>query len=227
MAEERSGRVCHQRASMRIVLLGPPGSGKGTQAARLAERFKIPHLSTGEMLRAAFEEGTAPGRLANDYMKAGQLVPDELIIPMLLERLEKIGPQAGFILDGFPRTWAQAEALEAALSQRSLRLEAALLIDIPDELSLERITGRRSDPITGAIYHVKYNPPPPEVADRVVHRQDDTVEAVISRLAQYHAEEALIVPFYEQRGLLRRVNGNGTPDEVGRRIAVALGSVAL
>ena len=213
---------------MRIVLLGPPGSGKGTQAAWLAKRFGIPHLSTGEMLRSAVEQGTAAGREANDHMKAGQLVPDGVIIPMVLERLDQLGSQrragTGFILDGFPRTRAQAEALEAALDKRGLPINVALHLEVPDEVSLERITGRRTDPVTGAIYHVKFNPPPPEVRDQVVHREDDTLQAVTSRLAQYHAEEALIVPFYELRGLLRRVDGDGTRDEVRRRIEAALGS---
>lgn len=212
---------------MRIVLLGPPGSGKGTQAAWLAERFQIPHLSTGEMLRSAVEQGTARGREANDYMKAGLLVPDSVIIPMLLERLDQIGPRPGdigFILDGFPRTQAQAEALDRALAKRGLPLNVALLIEILDQVSLDRITGRRTDPVTGAIYHVKFNPPPPEVRDRVVHREDDTVQAVMSRLAQYHAEEAPVVPFYQQRGLLRRVDGDGTREEVRRRIEAALGT---
>lgn len=211
---------------MRLILLGPPGSGKGTQAGWLAKCFQIPHLSTGAMLRAALEARTAAGLRANDYMKDGKLVPDEVIIPMVLERLQEIGPRGGFILDGFPRTRTQAEALEAGLAQRGLRIRAALHLEISDEVSLERITGRRSDPVTGAIYHVNFNPPPPEVAGRLVHRQDDTVQAVTARLAEYHADEVLIVPFYERRGLLRRIDGNGTPEEVSKRIAVALSGLS-
>jgi len=208
---------------MRIILAGPPGAGKGTQAAWLVRRFRIPHLSTGELLRAAVEQGTALGRRAGGFMKAGQLVPDPLMVPLVLERLRELGPNAGFILDGFPRTRAQAETLDTALAERRLPLDAALLIEIPDQLSIERISGRRIDPATGIIYHAQFNPPPSDLAAGVVQRQDDTVPAVTARLAQYHAEEAFLVPFYEQLGLLRRVDGSGTPEEVSRRITVALG----
>ncbi len=207
---------------MRMILIGPPGAGKGTQAARLVERYHIPHISSGDMLRAAVSEGTALGRTADGFMKAGQLVPDDVVIGMVIERIAKPDSAAGFMLDGFPRTRPQAEALDAALAKAGVDLDAVLLIEVPDDLILERITGRRSDPQTGAIYHMKFNPPPADVAGRVVQRSDDTEEAFGARLAKYHAETAPIIPFYEAKGLLRRVDGIGKPDEVTDRIHRAL-----
>jgi adenylate kinase len=207
---------------MRMIFIGPPGAGKGTQAARLVERHRIPHISSGDMLRAAVAEGTALGRTADGFMKSGQLVPDDVVIGMVIERIAKPDCASGFMLDGFPRTRPQAEALDKALAQAGVALDLVLLIEVADELILERITGRRSDPQTGAIYHVKFNPPPPDVASRVVQRSDDTEEACRARLAKYHAETAPIVPFYEAKGLLRRVNGEGSPDEVTERIQRAL-----
>ena len=207
---------------MRMIFIGPPGAGKGTQAARLVQRHRIPHISSGDMLRAAVAEGTALGRAADGYMKSGQLVPDDVVIGMVIERIAKPDCASGFMLDGFPRTRPQAEALDKALAQAGVALDLVLLIEVADELILERITGRRSDPQTGAIYHVKFNPPPPDVAARVVQRSDDTEEACRARLAKYHAETAPIVPFYEAKGLLRRVNGEGSPDEVTERIQRAL-----
>jgi adenylate kinase len=205
---------------MRMILIGPPGAGKGTQAARLVERFHIPHISTGEMLRAAVAEGTELGRAADGFMKAGQLVPDDVVIGMVIERIARPDCGAGFMLDGFPRTRPQAEALDAALAAAGVALDVVLLIEVPDDLILERITGRRSDPKTGAIYHVKFNPPPAGV--EVMQRADDTEQAFGARLAKYHAETAPIVPFYEAKGLLRRVDGIGKPDEVTDRIQRAL-----
>ncbi len=205
---------------MRMILIGPPGAGKGTQAARLVERFHIPHISSGEMLRAAVAEGTALGRTADGFMKAGQLVPDDVVIGMVIERIAKPDCGDGFMLDGFPRTRPQAVALDAALAEAGVSLDVVLLIEVPDEPILERITGRRSDPKTGAIYHVKFNPPPAGV--EVVQRADDTEQAFGARLAKYHAETAPIVPFYEAAGLLRRVDGIGKPDEVTDRIQRAL-----
>lgn len=208
---------------MRMIFIGPPGAGKGTQASRLVERYKIPHISTGDMLRAAVAEGTQLGRTADGYMKSGQLVPDDVVIGMVIERIAKPDCAAGFMLDGFPRTRPQAEALDTALADAGAGLDLVLLIEVPDELILERIVGRRSDPQTGTIYHVKFNPPPADVAPRVVQRSDDTEEACRARLAKYHAETAPIVPFYDAKGLLRRVDGQGTPHEVTERIQRALG----
>ena len=208
---------------MRMILIGPPGAGKGTQAARLVERYKIPHISSGDMLRAAVAEGTALGRTADGFMKAGQLVPDEVVIGMVIERIRKADCQNGFMLDGFPRTRPQAEALDAALVEAGISLDSVLLIEVPDELILERITGRRNDPQTGAVYHVTFNPPPPDVAARVVQRSDDTEQAFGARLTKYHSETTPVIPFYDGKGLLRRVDGNDRPDVVTERILGALG----
>lgn len=208
---------------MRMILIGPPGAGKGTQAARLVERYKIPHISSGDMLRAAVAEGTQLGRTADGFMKAGQLVPDDVVIGMVIERIRKPDCQNGFMLDGFPRTRPQAEALDAALSEAGISLDSVLLIEVPDELILERITGRRNDPQTGAVYHVRFNPPPADVAARVVQRSDDTEQAFGARLTKYHSETTPIIPFYDGKALLRRVDGNARPDEVTQRILAVLG----
>lgn len=207
---------------MRMILVGPPGAGKGTQAARLVDSYTIPHISTGDMLRAAVKEGTELGKQADDFMKAGHLVPDEVVIGMVIERIGKPDCSDGFMLDGFPRTRPQAEALDKELGVAGVKLDVVLFIEVPDELIVERITGRRSDPETGAIYHMKFNPPPGDVADRVVQRKDDTEEACVARLSKYHSETAPIIPFYEEQGLIRRVDGNAPPDEVSQRIQSAL-----
>jgi len=208
---------------MRMILVGPPGAGKGTQAARLVDRLRIPHISSGDMLRAAVKEGTPFGRKADEFMKAGQLVPDDLVISMVIERLSKPDCAKGFMLDGFPRTRPQAQALDAELAGANLHLDVVLLLEVPDELIVDRITGRRSDPTTGAIYHLKYNPPPAEATDRLVHRKDDTQEACRARLEKYHSETEPIVPFYESKQILRRVDGNAPPDTVTERIESVLG----
>ena len=199
---------------MRMIFIGPPGVGKGTQAARLVDKYKIPHISTGDMFRAAVKAGTPMGQEADRYMKSGQLVPDEVTIGLVRERFAQPDTQAGFMLDGFPRTVPQAEALSEALTADGVQLDTVLLLEVPDRLIVDRIIGRRSDPETGEIYHLTFNPPPPEVSDRLVHRKDDTEEAVRSRLEAYHKMTAPIIPFYETSGLLQRVNGVGTPDEV-------------
>ncbi len=207
---------------MRMILVGPPGAGKGTQAARLVDTFSITHISSGDMLRAAIKEGSKLGLEADGFMKAGKLVPDEVVIGMILERIKKPDCGKGFMLDGFPRTRPQAEALDTALKEANLALDAVVLIEVPDAMLEERAVGRRSDPDTGTIYHLKYNPPPAEIAGRLVHRPDDTAEAVKTRVAKYHSETAPIVPFYEGKGILKRVDGNGKPDEVTQRINAVL-----
>ena len=208
---------------MRMILVGPPGAGKGTQAVHLVERFKISHISTGDMLRAAVSEGTELGKQADGYMKAGGLVPDDLVIAMVIERIGKPDCTKGFMLDGFPRTRPQAEALDVELQKAGVALDVVLQIEVPDDLIVERITGRRLDPDTGDIYHMKFKPPPANIADQVIQRKDDTEEACRARLEKYHSETAPIIPFYEAQGTLKRVDGNAAPDEVSRRIEQVLG----
>jgi adenylate kinase len=208
---------------MRMILVGPPGAGKGTQAAKLVDHFAIPHISSGDMLRAAVKDGTALGLQADAFMKAGQLVPDDVVIGMILERIAKPDCARGFMLDGFPRTRPQAEALDAAMARAGVALDAVVLIEVPDQLIVDRVTGRRTDPETGTIYHLQFSPPPADVAGRLVHRKDDTVEAVTARLDKYHSETAPIVPFYQGQGILRRVDGVGTPAEVTTRIMTVFG----
>lgn len=207
---------------MRMILVGPPGAGKGTQAARLVNHYAIPHISTGDMLRAAVKEGTEMGKQADAYMKKGHLVPDDVVIGMVVERIAKSDAAKGFMLDGFPRTRPQAEALDVAMKKAEVSLDAVVLIEVADELIEERIVNRRSDPETGAIYHLLFNPPPADVADRVVQRKDDTAEACKARLEKYHSDTAPIVPFYGDKGILKRVDGVGTPDEVTVRMKAAL-----
>lgn len=207
---------------MRMILVGPPGAGKGTQAAQLLERLTIPHISTGDMLRAAVQAETSLGKEADEFMKRGDLVPDRVVIGMVLERIQQEDANKGFMLDGFPRTKPQAEALDNALKDANVDLDAVVLIEVPDALIVERITGRRMDPETGDIYHVEFNPAPAAIQDRLIQRKDDTEEAVKARLAKYHSETTPIVPFYEELGILKRVDGVGTPNEVTARMMKAL-----
>lgn len=153
---------------MRMILVGPPGAGKGTQAARLVDTFRIPHISSGDMLRAAKKEGTPLGIEAATYMDQGLLVPDELTIGLILDRITKPDCAQGFMLDGFPRTRPQAEALDVALASANVKLDAVVLIEVPDAKLEERAIGRRNDPVTGTIYHLKYNPPPADIVERLV-----------------------------------------------------------
>ncbi len=209
---------------MRMILVGPPGAGKGTQAQRLVDTYRIPHISSGDMLRAAVKAGTPMGQAADGFMKAGQLVPDDVVIGMILDRIAEPDAKNGFMLDGFPRTIPQAEALDAALTTAGVKLDRVLMLEVPDELIVERGVGRRTDPETGAIYHIKFNPPPAEIAGRLVHRKDDREDAINERLRYYHDWTAPILPLYEAQGLLRRVDGVGTPAEVSARITAALGT---
>jgi adenylate kinase len=207
---------------MRMILVGPPGAGKGTQAARLVEQFKIPHISSGDMFRAAAKAGTPLGLEADRHMKQGHLVPDELTIGLILERIKQPDCAHGFMLDGFPRTRPQAEALDQALAEANVALDAVVLIEVPDQLLEERTCGRRTDPDTGKIYHLKYNPPPADIVDRLVHRKDDTIESVKMRMAKYHSETAPIIPYYSQRGILKKVDGVGEPDVITQRLIAVL-----
>jgi adenylate kinase len=204
---------------MIVVLVGPPGSGKGTQAQFICERFAIPQISTGDMLRAAKREGTLdPKYLA--IMDAGGLVPDEAIIDLIERRLQEGDVSNGFLLDGFPRTVPQAEALDSLLERRGLHINAVVQLDVARGLLLERLVNRRADRVTGKIYHLLYNPPP-EGAE-LEHRADDQPATVERRLDAYERLTAALLPWYEAKGLLTRVDGVGKPEEITARLERAL-----
>jgi adenylate kinase len=209
---------------VRLILIGPPGAGKGTQAKVLTEKWGVPQISTGDMLRDAKKAGTPLGVKAAEYMSQGALVPDEVVIGLVGERLGKPDAQGGFLLDGFPRTVPQAEALEGLLRGRGIALEAVVQLDVPRDLLVERATQRRTDKRTGHIYHLKYNPPP--FGAELEHRADDQPETVAKRLDAYEAMTAALLPYYEAKGLLRRVDGTLPPSEVTREILGVLNEKA-
>lgn len=206
---------------MRLILLGAPASGKGTQAKMLVDHYSVPHLSTGDMLRAAKAAGTPLGVAANEYMSAGKLVPDDVVIGLVEDRLASADCAKGFVLDGFPRTVPQAEALAAMLERTETTLNRVLQLDVPRELLMERAVLRRTDVKTGQIYNLKYNPPPPDAA--LEHRDDDQEEKVRARLDAYDAMTAALLPHYKRVSLLSRVDGVGSPKEVTERVLRALG----
>jgi adenylate kinase len=205
---------------MRAILIGPPGAGKGTQAKVICQRFGIPQISTGDMLRAHKAKGTQLGLKAAEFMSKGALVPDQVVIDMVEERLKEADAQNGYLFDGFPRTVAQAEALDAMLVKIGAKLDGVVLIEVADDLLVERVCGRRTDRRSGQIYHLKYNPPPPD-AD-LEQRADDREETVRDRLRVYHDQTSPLVPYYEGRGLLRRVDGVGELAAVTERVLAAL-----
>jgi adenylate kinase len=206
---------------MRLVFVGPPGAGKGTQAKVLCNKLSIPQLSTGDMLRAAKTEGKLPTALV-EAMSRGALVPDETVVALVGDRIEKPDAQKGFLLDGFPRTAAQAESLESMLAKRNQTLTLVLALDVPEELLIERAVLRRTDKRTGQIYHLKYKPPPPD-AD-LEHRADDQESVVRDRISTYKKMTSELLPHYEKLGLLKRVDGVGSVEEVTERVLRAVGA---
>lgn len=213
---------------MKLVMLGAPGAGKGTQAKSIAEAYHIPHVSTGDIFRANIKNGTELGKKAKSYMDQGGLVPDDVTIGMLLDRIAEADCKNGYVLDGFPRTIPQAESLKAALSARGEKLDDAIDIEVPDGAILERMAGRRSCPQCGSSYHVKFTPPKKAgICDKcgaaLVQRDDDKPETVEKRLATYHAQTKPLIDFYRAEGILHEVDGTKTPDEVFKAIAEALG----
>lgn len=199
---------------MELIFLGPPGAGKGTQAEAIINEYQIPQISTGDIIRAAIRQQTELGQEFKSYADAGKLVPDELVNRMVEQRLGQEDCRPGFLLDGFPRTVAQAEALDQMLDRMGRKLQHVLLLEVDDAVLVERITGRRSDPETGRVYHVKFDPPPPEIADRLIQRSDDTAEVLTKRLDEYHAKTSPLIPYYERAGLLRRIKGDQPMDAV-------------
>jgi adenylate kinase len=219
-------------SELNLVLLGPPGSGKGTQGERLQEDFRLPYYATGNILRAAVEEETELGRTAKEYMDRGDLVPDEVIIGAIVERLESAEAADGFILDGFPRTTPQAEALDGELELLGRRLTAALLIEVPEDEVVRRLGGRRTCVKNGHVFHVEFDPPKQEGTcdidgSRLVIRDDDKPDVIRHRLEQYEEKTEPLVAYYDGKGLLRRIDGTRSPDEVGDRIRALLATVRL
>ncbi len=203
---------------LKIVMLGAPGAGKGTQAVRMAKEMGIPHISTGDIFRKNLREGTDLGRRVQEYLNSGGLVPDELTCEIVADRLQEPDCAEGYILDGFPRSLPQAEMLTAFLEKMGQKIDAAVNIDVPDDLIVERLTARRSDPETGAVYNLKFNPPPPEIADKLIQREDDKPETVKSRLATYHETTEPIIAYYDAQGVLKNVPGDAAPDDIYQRI---------
>lgn len=201
---------------MHLILLGAPGSGKGTQAERMVSEFDLVHISTGDMLRQAIAAGTDLGELIEHYIKAGYLVPDHHVTSLVDQRLAKPDIATGFILDGFPRTVRQAESLDEILRLREIVLDAVVLIDVPDEIVVERMSGRRIDPQTGKIYNlgIDAEQAPPDVLARLKKRDDDSEEVIRHRLTTFHDQTDPVVSFYEERDNLFRIDGREPPETV-------------
>jgi adenylate kinase len=219
-------------SELNLILIGPPGAGKGTQAERLRDDFRLPFISTGEMLRANVKEGTELGLQAKGYMDSGGLVPDELILAMAGERLAQADAQDGFILDGFPRTTGQAEALDELLAASGRHVTAALLLDVPDEEVVKRISGRRVCVKAGHNYHVDFDPPKtPDVCDqdgsRLIQRDDDQPDVVRNRLVVYNEKTAPLIDYYDSRGLLRRIDGTRSPADVHDHIRAVIATLRM
>jgi adenylate kinase len=218
-------------SELNLILLGPPGAGKGTQAERMTEDFDLPYISTGDMLRAAVKGGTELGKQAKSFMDRGELVPDEIIIGVILEKVESPEAADGFILDGFPRTIAQAEALDEAFAKLGRELTAVILLSVPDDELVRRLSGRRVSP-AGRPYHVDFNPP--KVAGKcdvdgsdLIQRDDDKPEVVRKRLEVYHSQTSPLVDYYEERGILRRFDGTLPPTEVHDHVRATIATLRL
>ncbi len=207
---------------MRVVFVGPPGAGKGTQSKIICEKLKVPQVSTGDMLREAKKNGKLPAELVAK-MAAGGLVPDEVVVDLIRQRTEMEDAKNGFLLDGFPRTVPQAEALNKLLESRGQKLDVVVALDVDKDLLMERACLRRTDKRTGQIYHLKYKPPPPD-AD-LEHRADDQEEVVRNRVEVYEKMTSDLLPFYEKAGLLKRIDGVGQVEEVTQRVIATLSNV--
>jgi adenylate kinase len=219
-------------SELNLILLGPPGAGKGTQAERLVEDFDLPYYATGDILRKAVKDETDVGKKAKEYMDRGDLVPDDVICRVVMERIDSPEAEDGFLLDGFPRNLEQADVLEKALEKRGRRLTAALLIDAPDEDVVKRLSGRRICTKNQHLYHVDFDPPKNEgVCDQdgshLIQREDDKPETVKHRLGVYHDQTAPLIEHYDDKGILRRFDGSRPPGEVHDHIRATLATLRL
>ena len=219
-------------SELNLILLGPPGAGKGTQAERLTDDFNLPYVATGNILRKAVADGTPLGTEAKAFMDEGKLVPDEVITGVILEAIEAVDARDGFILDGFPRTVPQADALAEGMRANERELTAAILVDVPDEELVRRLSGRRVSVKTGRVYHVEFDPPKHEGrcdvdGSRLVQRDDDKPETVLKRLAVYHDQTEPLIAYYEEQGLLRRFDGTRSPTEVHDHIRATIATLRL
>ena len=217
---------------LNLVLLGPPGSGKGTQGERLQEDLRLPYYATGDILRAAVRDETELGRTAKEYMDSGDLVPDEVIVGVIAERIDSTEARDGFLLDGFPRTMPQAEALDAKLDELGRAVTAVLLIDVSDDEVVRRLGGRRTCAENGHVFHVEFNPPQQEgVCDldgsELIVRDDDKPDVIRKRLETYHEKTEPLVSYYDERSVLRQIQGTATPDEVAEEIRRTLATMRL
>jgi adenylate kinase len=219
-------------SELNLILLGPPGAGKGTQAERIREDFDLVYIATGDMLRQAVADGTQLGTKAKTFMDSGDLVPDEVIIGVIIERVQGEDARDGFLLDGFPRTIGQADALAAALEGLGRRLTGVLLVDAPDEEIVRRISGRRVSPTSGRVYHVEFDAPQTEgVCDvdgsALIQRDDDRPETIRKRLDVYHAQTSPLIAYYEEQGLLHRIDGTAPPAEVHDHVRASIATLKL
>jgi len=219
-------------SELNLVLLGPPGSGKGTQGERLQEDLRLPYYATGDILRAAVRDATDLGRTAKAYMDRGDLVPDEVIVGVIAERISSAEALDGFILDGFPRTMGQAEALDAKLEELGRAVTAVLLIDVSDDEVVRRLGGRRTCLEGGHVFHVEFNPPQRDgICDldgsELIVRDDDEPEVIRNRLDTYHAKTEPLVDYYDQRSVLRRIDGAAAPQEVAEEVRRTLATMRL
>ena len=213
---------------MKIVMLGAPGAGKGTQAKMIADKYSVPHVSTGDIFRANIKEGTALGLEAKSYMDQGKLVPDELTVRILLDRVAKDDCKNGYVLDGFPRTIPQAEVLKDALAKQNDKIDFAIDVDVPDENIVKRMSGRRACVTCGATYHIEHVPPKKEgVCDKcgseLILRDDDKPETVLNRLKVYHEQTQPLIDFYNKEGILKTVDGTIDVKDVFANIVKILG----
>ena len=214
---------------MKIIMLGAPGAGKGTQAKKIAEKYQIPHISTGDIFRSNIKEGTELGMKAKAYMDQGGLVPDELTIGMLMDRIQKDDCKNGYVLDGFPRTIPQAESLTNALNERNQKIDYAVNVDVPDENIVNRMSGRRACLSCGATYHIVYKPSKVEgicdvCGDKLVLRDDDKPETVKKRLSVYHDQTQTMIEYYKEAGVLANVDGTQDMEKVFSDIVAVLGA---